>query len=495
MQEYGTVISTFDGPSTKKFSFVIQKGMVKRGQFVELKTEEGQLIGRVADVFKANRYFMRPESVKEYQSSGKGMNELFPVGDWEYLVAEVSPLGVFSKDGFQDSLFPPSPGTMVREPEAHVLEQFFGMDKNGLALGEFANHAIGAAVNATRLLQKHLAILAMSGAGKSYLSAVLLEELMHRKPEESLAVIIIDPHGEYSSFADDPAFSGKVKVYTERDIRIGVPNLSHHTIAEFVPKLSSAQARQLGKVMKGMGSSYGMNDLLNKIEEDEGVKAATKDILGATVADLSETGVFGVADYPKLEDLARQGGVSVIDLSRTTSMHKKQIITAYLARKLFTFRRRGVIPPFLLVLEEAHQFCPEKAAQENAISRGIITTIAREGRKFQVSLCLISQRPVRLSTTVLSQCNTNVILRITNPYDLKHIEETSEGITREVLRQISSLKVGTGLIVGEGVNFPLFVKIRSRKSKESKRGMSLEKAAKEYYHKIHQKKKDAKSFM
>lgn len=498
MQEYGTVISTFEGPSTRKFSFVINKGMVKRGQFVQLKTEEGHLIGRVADIFKTNRYFMRPESVKEYESSGKGMEEIFPVNDWEFLVAEVTPLGVYNGTGFQDTLFPPSPGVKVMEPEARILEDFFGMDRKGLYIGDFSNHGLEVRINSTRLLQKHLAILALSGAGKSYLTSILIEELLERKPEEGIAIIIIDPHGEYSSFADDPIFSPKTKVFSISEIRIGLPNLSHRNFSEFVPKLSSAQARQIGKVlteMKRKSQNYSIGDVIKTVEEDENIKAATKDILVSTLLDMAETGVFGVMDYPKLEDLARQGGITVIDLSATTNMKTKQMVTAYLSRKLFNFRRRGIIPPFLLILEEAHQFVPEGASREEAISRGVLTTIAREGRKFHASLCLISQRPKRLSTTILSQCNTNIILKLTNPYDLKHVEETSEGITRDVVRQISSLRVGTGLIVGEAVNFPLFMDIRKRKSKESERGKPLEKAAKEYYEKMRQQKKDTKAFM
>ena len=90
MKELGTVVSSLEGPSTRKFSFVVNKDtVVKRGQFIQLKTEEGKLMGRVADVYKTNRYFMRPESVKEYQSSGKTMSDIFPVSDWEYLVADV----------------------------------------------------------------------------------------------------------------------------------------------------------------------------------------------------------------------------------------------------------------------------------------------------------------------------------------------------------------------------------------------------------------------
>ena len=497
MQEYGTVISTFDGPSTRKFSFVINKKVVKRGQFVQLTTEEGKLIGRVADVIKTNRYFMRPESVKEYESSGKSMEQIFPVNDWEFLMAEVTPLGVFNENRFQDTLFPPSPGTRVMEPDSLLLQKFFGMDTEGLHLGNFSNHDLAVKINPTRLLQKHLAILALSGAGKSYLTSVLVEELLNRKPEEGLAIIIIDPHGEYASFADDPIFSAKTKIFGSRDIRIGLPNLSHHNFAEFVPKLSPVQARQLAKVLKGMRgqTKYSIREVIERLEKDESIKAATKDILVSTLLDMQETGVFGVTDFPRLEDLARQGEITVIDLSETTSMKTKQIITTYIARKLFKFRRQGVIPPFLLILEEAHQFVPEGASREEALSRGVLTTIAREGRKFHASLCLISQRPKRLSTTILSQCNTNIILRLTNPYDLKHVEETSEGITRDVVRQISSLRVGTALIVGEAVNFPLFMDIRKRASKESEKGMPLERAARNYYEAMQQKKKDAKAFM
>ena len=168
-----------EGPSTRKFSFVINIGvMVRRGQFIQLRTEEGDLIGRVSDVYKTNRYFMRPESVKEYQSSGNSMEDIFPVSDWEYLVADVNALGVYKNPGFSDSLFPPSPGSRVLEPDPDVLTSFFGLDKSGLHMGTIPHHDIRASINFTRMLQKHVAILAISGAGKSYLTSVLMEEIL-----------------------------------------------------------------------------------------------------------------------------------------------------------------------------------------------------------------------------------------------------------------------------------------------------------------------------
>ena len=171
------------------------------------------------------------------------------------------------------------------------------------------------------------------------------------------------------------------------------------------------------------------------------------------------------------------------------------MIVTYFASQLFNQRRDGKIAPFIFVVEEAHNFCPEGTRKEGALSRRIIETIAREGRKFHASLVLISQRPIQLSTTALSQCNTHIILRITNPYDLDHIGKSSEGMNKSVLKQITSLKVGTALIVGEAVNFPLFVKVRHRHSKASEKGLPLEKAAAEYYDRMKQKHKDAKEFM
>ncbi|MBI4163469.1 MAG: ATP-binding protein [Candidatus Aenigmarchaeota archaeon] len=498
-QQYGTIISTFDSPSTRKFAFTVNKDIiVHRGQFVELDVVNGKLIGRISDIFKTNRYFMRPESVTEVAKSGRQMDWDYPVWEHEYLVAEVSALGVFKDGRFGESTFPPSPGTKVMEPDHKVLFDFFGLDPEGLHLGKLAHHDVDVKINATRLLQKHMAILAISGAGKSYLTSVLLEELLNRDPEKGqIATIIIDPHGEYSHFLEDPKFANKVKVFKASEFKIGVPNLSAHMLTKFAPDSSSGvQTRELNRIMREMDDVYGLDELTGKVETDEKIKSATKDILISLLENLKYTGLFGVADYPSLEDTARQGEVTILDLSKEINLHNKQIMTAYIAKKLFDARRNGIIPPFLLIVEEAHQFAPEKSQKQTSISKGIIETIAREGRKFHSSLCLISQRPVQLSTTALSQCNTHVILKVTNPYDLKHIGESSEGITKPVLRQISSLNVGSGLIVGEGVNFPVFINIRSRgPGTGSGKGMSLEKAAVEYYKRIAQKKKDAKGFM
>jgi hypothetical protein len=121
--------------------------------------------------------------------------------------------------------------------------------------------------------------------------------------------------------------------------------------------------------------------------------------------------------------------------------------------------------------------CPESS---RSISKRIIETIAREGRKFYTSLCLISQRPVNLSVTAISQCNTNLILRIRNPYDQDFIGRISEGIDRSTLKMIPDLEIGEALLVGEGINYPTFFRIRSRRFYNNDTSPNLENMADRY---------------
>jgi len=222
---------------------------------------------------------------------------------------------------------------------------------------------------------------------------------------------------------------------------------------------------------------------MNEIEASE-IKKVTKDTMISWISNLNVTRLFSNYSKPKIEELAKPGQMSVLDLSGFLRLNEKQIIVTYFARKLFYARHRGKIPPFILVVEEAHQFCPE----------GI--EIAREGRKFHASLVLISQRPIQLSTTALSQCNTHILLRVVNPYDLKHIAESSEAITSDLIKTLPGLQVGEAIITGNAVNHPLFVQIRQRKSKESSRlGINFEDAIVSFNNGHKKNEKDLDTFM
>ena len=475
----GTVVSTDSGPNVMEFSFVLEGGpreiIARRGEFISIVTDAGTVIARVQDLVRTNRYYQHAEAVREYQSRGEPLRSIFPTDRWQYTIAMARVLGLWSDGRTIRPYFAVSPGAVVRRVDEEILASFLKLDlEKGLHLGQLAYQNLEFAPSLDRLLSKHLAILAMSGAGKSYFVSVLLEELLSRPKERGrLSVVVVDVHGEYTYLKDiTPEALGLPKGHFEIEhirgshFQIPVQTLSAEAIGALVSDMSSIQVRDLRRVVSEMKNTlkegYTLSDVVEYVQNDEKISKNTREALSGWLINLDETGLFGKEAAPSIKTVVRPGKITLIDLSDFISLKKKQIIVSYLASELLQLRRREKIPPFLLVLEEAHQFCPE-SRHELALPKSRIETIAREGRKFYALLCLISQRPVKLSTTVLSQCSNQAILRCTNPYDLDHIGKSSEGIDRASLDAITTLEIGEALFVGETVAVPTFVKIRHRK--------------------------------
>ncbi len=492
MKNIGTVIVTEQSPTPTLFHFVVtineKEIKLKKGMYVGIQVEEGIVIGLIEDIYKTNRYFSSPSAVKAYETSGKTLASIFPADAWEYVISKVRPLGIQTKIGVQRLLHPVSPGETVFAVDTNILENFLGLDnKNGLNIGKLENHNLNVSLNLTRLLQKHLAILAISGAGKSYTVSVLLEELLSRPKEKGrIAMILFDVHGEYAALAKDDSFGeDSVEAIHASYISFATHRVNTRLFANFQPDISPVQLRELYRILGNLytekikgGISYTIKDIIAAIDADNKMSQRTKDSLSGWLFELEQTKLFGEIENPNLEKKLRPGKLLIIDMSDITSLKQKQMIVSYMLSRLFDMRKNNSIPPTTVILEEAHQFAPESKLTL-AISRPIISTIAREGRKFFISLVLISQRPVNLSTTTLSQCNTQIIMRILNPYDLEFIGRTSEGIDRATLDSITTLGVGEAIIVGNAVNHPIFVKIRKRKTKALKT-KTLEEIAKQF---------------
>ncbi|MBT7241737.1 MAG: DUF87 domain-containing protein, partial [Candidatus Diapherotrites archaeon] len=226
----GTVVSTMEGPSPSRVDFVVVNGKAHKGMFVELEYSEGTMIAMVDELIKTNRYFERPDSVK---AIGDELEKNFPAADWEFLIAKAKPLGVFTKTLIQRSTYPPSPGTKVFVAENEHIKKFLKLDDNGLNLGQIQFHDVLMQPNLSKLLQKHLALIAQSGAGKSYCVSVLLEELLSRNKEQGqIAVIAFDTHGEYTCFGEPTNekkdFSNVTKVIDASKIKISLANTPKH---------------------------------------------------------------------------------------------------------------------------------------------------------------------------------------------------------------------------------------------------------------------------
>lgn len=153
----------------------------------------------------------------------------------------------------------------------------------------------------------------------------------------------------------------------------------------------------------------------------------------------------------------------VLDLSEVSS-DVLSAVTSLLGRIVIEFAQRcrpRANYPILLVLEEAHRYVPARGPDDNAFGRAnVFERIAKEGRKFGVSLCVSSQRPSELSRTVISQCGTLIVHRIVNPDDQDLIRFASPVASRDVLKQLPSLARQHAVVLGEAVPAPTYVRIR-----------------------------------
>ncbi len=349
--------------------------------------------------------------------------------------------------------------------------------KNGAFIGKLEGTDIDIYLDLNKLLTKHIAVLAKSGSGKSYSVGVLLEEIMER----NVPLLVIDPHGEYSSMkkANDKeedikklkSMKLKPKAYNKKIVEYGDPaidpnlkpirlndNLSAQELIDLLPtKLTNNQLGLLYSTVKDMENFSFDSLIMNLQASDNNLKWN----LINTIEYVQSLKLFS-SDPTSYNELIQPGRASIINL-RGAEPEVQQILVYKLLKDLFAERKKGTIPPFFLVVEEAHNFVPEKGYSE-AKSSKIIKTIASEGRKFGLGLCVVSQRPAIVQKSVISQCTTQIILKVTNPNDLKAISSSVEGITSEAEAEIRNLVIGNALITGI-VDMPLFVNVRPRKTK------------------------------
>lgn len=206
-----------------------------------------------------------------------------------------------------------------------------------------------------------------------------------------------------------------------------------------------------------------------------GLAAFLRDTLGFAAAETSE--LSAEEDVPKgrLPFYDRQrakagpSDVVILDLSLLAT-EVLENVTALIGRLILEFLQRlgehggeearGSLP-VVLVLEEAQNYIQQARHEEDeSIARAVFERIAREGRKYGLSLVVASQRPSELSKTVLSQCNSFIVHRLQNPEDLRYFREIVPGIFGPMLDQVSALAPQTALVLGECVPAPVLVRIR-----------------------------------
>ncbi|MEM4756014.1 MAG: ATP-binding protein, partial [Candidatus Woesearchaeota archaeon] len=357
--------------------------------------------------------------------------------------------------------------------EDQLIASIFHYSNQGAYLGKLEGKEIPIFLDLNKLLTKHVAVLAKSGAGKSYTVGVLLEEIL----EKGIPLLIIDPHGEYSTLKEKnpkdqirmKLFGIEPKSYREKIKEYGNPPFAKEGAPivlkdQFTPleleqllptKLTSAQQGLLFSVSHRQ-QTISLQEVINALEAEE---SNAKWPLISTLQYLVNLQYF----FPGIDYrmYIRPHHASIINL-KGIAPEIQEIIVFKLLHDLFELRKKGIVPPFFTVIEEAHNFCPERSYGEKRSSK-IIRTIASEGRKFGLGLCVVSQRPARVEKSVLSQCTTQIIMNVTNPNDVKAIMQAVEGLTAESGDEIKNLPIGTALLAGV-VDIPLLVTIRPRRT-------------------------------
>ena len=352
--------------------------------------------------------------------------------------------------------------------------------EEGLFIGHLITRPDVPVSISVRGFRRHLAILAQTGAGKSYTAGVLLEELLSK----GATVVVLDPHADYvflSRKKDGSRFSERVSVfrtpestgrYDESQIgriekyEVKFSDLTPEEIMEVcgIRKHWSNIAQALNNAIKELEEGYNLNDLTQlleeKGEEDGSYLSALK-----YVKRLQGLKVFGPATT-NIKKLLRPMHISVIDLSGLDDSVSDYVAFRIL-KDIYEAVSTGVEErynyPVFVFIEEAHRFLPSK---ESTLSKRIVKRIAAEGRKFGIFLVLITQRPFKIDQDALSQCNSQIILRITNPEDQKAVRTSSERISENLLADLPGLNVGEAVIVGEVTRAPVMLKIRERETAE-----------------------------
>jgi uncharacterized protein len=185
---------------------------------------------------------------------------------------------------------------------------------------------------------------------------------------------------------------------------------------------------------------------------------------------MRHSSAFSNSEQLPLTDLYIPGQCTVLQLNEIDS-REQQVIVATILRRLNQARMEAerdeadkespdYLPyPTFTLLEEAHHFAPSTA---DAVTTHILRQILAEGRKFGVSIGLISQRPGKLDADVLSQCMTQCIMRIVNPVDQARVAESIESVGRDLLSELPALSKGQVIIAGSAVNTPILCRVRTR---------------------------------
>jgi DNA helicase HerA-like ATPase len=508
----GTVVGN---TSTGQYSFILQSLKARVGDIVATRVQvptgessgSRQVLvwGRIQSIDRFNPFFPH-EAAQELAEESISFLDTVLSNSRDQLQAEVLILGASEDGGGTVSLspltYPVQPAADVLYPPATEIRALLtGAIKKGppIHIGTLiARRDVDVSLAADRVVSRHLAILAMTGGGKTVAARRIIRELIGLK----YPLIIFDPHGDYLGLYE------KQDLFPETDIKLFYPvikNVSQSTdviytlITKLGIKLSPPQLEFLNWLMNAVEYKPSMTvktyiqsmgsvaaKAVSKQFRDgnpdlEQIRGATVNVVKRSLVQVGQTLTqmelnnealrrklpkYTFAELPDVrndpEQLVRPGQVSILYLAGYDHLTQSAIVSIVL-EALFYHRASlsNRIAPFQAVVEEAHNFIPSRSeGTDDTPSLPTIRKVITEGRKFGTGLVLISQRPSRLDETTLAQCNSFLVLRLVNPSDQRYVRQVMENLSEADARLLPTFGEGQGIVSGQAVRFPLLVQVK-----------------------------------
>jgi len=430
----------------------------------------------------------------------------------EVRIVEVEFIGELPKDGqgspksFRRGISCyPSLGDVVYRANKVELEKAYACDADtAVRVGHIQQDpSIPAMVKIDEMLGKHFAVLGTTGTGKSCTVALILRRILEKTPQ--VHILLLDVHREYSQ-----SFREWAEVITPDNMNLPFWLLNFDEIIEILigqqasreadievlrELIPQAKLRYLNNQRRDRaGLVRGTVPIENQnIGVDTPVPYRTSDLVGLLDEYIGKLELRGeLAPYKRLkarvETISRDpryafmfGSLTVQDtmaqvlarLFRIPVNGKPiailelgglpseiiNVVVSVLARLAFDFGvwSDGRIP-ITFVCEEAHRYVPIDRTLGFEPTKRAISRIAKEGRKYGVSLCIVSQRPAELDPTILSQCNTIFSMRLTNERDQQILRAGISDAAASLLEFMSTMGTGEAITFGEGVALPTRMK-------------------------------------
>jgi hypothetical protein len=342
-------------------------------------------------------------------------------------------------------------------------------------------------------LSKHSAIVGTTGSGKSCALTLVLRTLLINHPNGH--VVMVDPHGEYAT-----AFPGMAECLTTANLQLPYWLLSFEELVEVLCSRDASDRSRETVILKEIilaakrdyvGANghtayitvdtpvpYRMPTVLQKINEAMGKLDRPDNTLPylrllTTIENLRRDRRYGFmfegfAVRDNLTDIISRilripvsgRPLTILDISSVPS-EIVNVVMSVLCRLIFDFALqtdRDEAIPILLVCDEAHRYIPRDESSGFEPTRRSISRIAKEGRKYGVSLCLVTQRPSELSESILSQCSTVFALRMTNDKDQSYVRSMLPDSASGLLNTLPTLRQREAIITGEGVAHPMRIR-------------------------------------